>query len=347
MDKGFFLPPVRDGAFKRRSGICLNMIVKDETAVLERLLRSVRDSIDYFVIVDTGSTDGTPQLIRRLAVEWGLPGELHFRPWVSFGHNRQEALELALTAECADWLLLIDAEEELQCADPKWFTHLEPGVSYQMHKHVGAMRHALNKLVDIRDSRWAWRGSVHEYLSCVQGGAHRKTLKDVWTHCYAGQGARSLRVSPRGGVLSDATLLETGLQDEPADARNHFCLAQAYRDAGELAKAYEHYALRVLMGGWAEEVYVAQCEMGKLAMLMKRSHQEVVRLLLDAWHMRPTRAEALWYLAQYCRLNQRFAEGFLFAMTGKDIPFQTMYCLFSMTSMPGDCGTNWPSMPTG
>lgn len=197
MDEGFDLPSVRDGAFKSRSGICLNMIVKDETAVLERLLRSVRDSIDYFVIVDTGSTDGTPQLIRRLAVEWGLPGELHVRPWVSFGYNRQEALELALTAECANWLLFIDADEELQCTDPAWFTHLEPGVSYQMHKHVGAMRYALTKLVDIRDSRWAWRGSVREYLSCVQGGAQRKTLKDAWTHCYAGQGARSMRVSPR------------------------------------------------------------------------------------------------------------------------------------------------------
>lgn len=63
------------------------------------------------------------------------------------------------------------------------------------------------------------------------------------------------------------------------------------------------------MGGCAEEVYVAQCEMGKLALLMMRSHEEVARSLLDAWHMRPTRAEALWCIAQHCRLNQRFAEG--------------------------------------
>lgn len=186
MDRGIFLPSVRGGIFKRRTGICLNMVVRDNTAVLEQLLRSVRDAIDYFVIVDTGSTDGTPQLIRRLAVEWRLPGELHCRPRVSLGHNRQEALELALTAECADWLLFIDADEELQCADPAWFTHLEPGVSYQMHKHVGEIRYALTKLVDIRDSRWAWQGSAHEYLSCMQGGAKRKTLKDAWTHCYAG-----------------------------------------------------------------------------------------------------------------------------------------------------------------
>lgn len=35
--------------------------------------------------------------------------------------------------------------------------------------------------------------------------------------------------------------------------------------------------------------------------------------------MRPTQPEALRYLAQLCRLNLRYAEGFLFAMTGKVI----------------------------
>lgn len=56
------------------------MIVKDESAVIERSLRSVRGLIDYWVICDTGSTDGTQALIRA-ALE-GIPGELHEREWV-------------------------------------------------------------------------------------------------------------------------------------------------------------------------------------------------------------------------------------------------------------------------
>ena len=50
-----------------KSGICLNMIVKDEAPVIERLLVSVQSVIDYFVIVDTGSQDGTPDLIISIA----------------------------------------------------------------------------------------------------------------------------------------------------------------------------------------------------------------------------------------------------------------------------------------
>ena len=36
--------------------ICLNMIVKNERPVIERCLNSVKEKIDYWVIVDTGST---------------------------------------------------------------------------------------------------------------------------------------------------------------------------------------------------------------------------------------------------------------------------------------------------
>ena len=40
------------------SKVCLNMIVKNESSVIARVLTSVKDVIDYFVIVDTGPNDG-------------------------------------------------------------------------------------------------------------------------------------------------------------------------------------------------------------------------------------------------------------------------------------------------
>src|SRR5262249_60611020 len=69
--------------------ICLNMIVKNEAEVIRRCLDSVRAIIDYWVIVDTGSTDNTQQIIREHLKN--VPGELHERPWQEFAHNRSEA----------------------------------------------------------------------------------------------------------------------------------------------------------------------------------------------------------------------------------------------------------------
>ena len=89
--------------------ICLSMIVKNEAHVIQRCLDSVKTFIDHWVIVDTASTDGTQDLIRRVMAE--IPGLLVERPWVDFAFNRNEALSLARTR--ADYTLLIDADDDL------------------------------------------------------------------------------------------------------------------------------------------------------------------------------------------------------------------------------------------
>src|SRR5690606_5138351 len=87
-----------------------------ETDVICRCLESMLPIIDYWVIVDTGSTDGTQAMIKNFMKEKGVPGELHERPWKNFGHNRNEALTLAKGK--ADYIVFIDADE---------YFHYEPG----------------------------------------------------------------------------------------------------------------------------------------------------------------------------------------------------------------------------
>src|SRR3954470_18971390 len=95
---------------QNRPTVCLNMIVKDEAHVIRRCLDSVRPLIDSWVIVDTGSTDGTQDVIREHLGD--LPGTLMERPWVDFAHNRTEALDYARGA--ADYTFVIDADEVLE-----------------------------------------------------------------------------------------------------------------------------------------------------------------------------------------------------------------------------------------
>jgi glycosyltransferase involved in cell wall biosynthesis/Tfp pilus assembly protein PilF len=93
--------PFRDGERPRLS-IC--MIAKNEERFLGRCLESVRGLADQIVLVDTGSTDRTVEIAREHGAE------VHFRAWDNhFSNARNEALRHAT----GDWILVLDADEEL------------------------------------------------------------------------------------------------------------------------------------------------------------------------------------------------------------------------------------------
>lgn len=289
--------------------ICLNMIVKDEAPVIGRCLASVKSFVDRWVIVDTGSRDGTQDLVR--AAMAGLPGELHERPWVDFGHNRTEALRLAEGQ--GDYLLLIDADEEF-IAPPGWRW---PGLSaeaYDLAMVYSTLRYARVGLVSTR-LPWRWEGVLHEYL---EAGRPVEPAPLEGPHILVRpEGARSR--DPRK-FEKDALALEAALAREPGNARHRFYLGQSWRDAGERGKALEAYDARAAMGGWDEEVYVARLEGARCAEALGRPAEEVVFRLLQAHQVRPGRREALVELARLFRLREEHHLAWLFARRALDLP---------------------------
>src|SRR5262245_64007853 len=79
--------------------LCLNMIVRNETANLERCLSALAAHIDCWVIGDTGSTDGTQDFIESFFAARKKPGELHSFPFENFEQARNTALDCAYSSE--------------------------------------------------------------------------------------------------------------------------------------------------------------------------------------------------------------------------------------------------------
>ena len=301
-------------------GICLNMIVKNETRVLGRLFRSLKGYIDYYVIVDTGSTDGTQEFIRQWMGEAGIEGEVHERSWVNFGHNRQEALELALAAGRGAWMLFIDADEELGVADTFFRDKLERGVTYNIEKHHSNTRYAVPHLLDVTENRWEWRGVVHNHLVHLEGPNRIALRKDVWIVYHSGEGAKSHGVTSEEKYLRDAKLLRNELRKNPDDTRSQFYLAQSYKHAKHYPEAFDAYTRRAGMAGFDEEKFIAQLEVGRVSILLGKSEAIILREFLKAFEIRPKRAEPLHDLARYFRDRKRHACGYVFARTGVNIP---------------------------
>jgi tetratricopeptide (TPR) repeat protein len=264
------------------------MIVRDEVEALRRCFDSCRELIDRWVICDTGSTDGTQELIRRELA--GIPGELHERRWIDFGHNRSELMQLARGK--GDYLLLLDADWTVE-ATPGALANL--GADSYLIRHAGAVEFYNKRLVSGRLD-WRYIGTTHEYIA---SDAERtcERLEGVAIHVWSVGGSRT------GRWRRDAELLETALQRDPSDTRAVFYLAQTYRDIGEqsgdhatLALALEHYRRRAEMDGWAEEVYCARHQVGVLSARLG-DWSGAVDAFLRAWEQRPARLEAVHDLA--------------------------------------------------
>ncbi|GAA2649529.1 MULTISPECIES: glycosyltransferase [Streptomyces] len=297
-----------------KAKICLNMIVKDEAPVIRRCLESVRPLIDRWVILDTGSTDGTQDLVREVLGD--LPGALHESPFRGFDASRSEAIDLARAD--ADYLLFIDADDLME---------VEPGFrmpeltedAYRVALHDGPLVHWRPALVSTR-LPWRYVGVLHEYIDCA-GPYSLGTLTGAHIRSVGG-GARLLRDGQRKKYLHDAAVLEAGLVKEPDNARYVFYLAQSWRDAGEPEKALAAYDRRAGMGGFAEEVFCARLYAARLAASTGRPDAEVMDRYLSAHESRPERAEALGDLARLCRVEgQRWPLAYLFARAAARIPF--------------------------
>ncbi|MEH6610189.1 MAG: glycosyltransferase [Halioglobus sp.] len=289
--------------------ICLNMIVRNEAAIIERCLSSVAPYISTFLILDTGSTDETPNIIRSFFDNLGIPGEVHIGEFVNFSTTRNRALELLERSSLNyEYVILIDADMELLVEENDWTARLsEPVYALKQHNTIAYDNIRLFR----RDVPARYVGVTHEHLDT--NGHSQISLKGLTMLDHA-CGANRV-----GKFDRDAALLLQGLEDEPDNARYVFYLAQSYRDAGKLDLAYTTYTRRVSMGGWEEEVFVAQFEKGRLAITLGLSDTAITSDLLEAYDLRSTRAEPLHSLAAYYRKREMWPRAYLFAHAGSRI----------------------------
>ncbi len=291
--------------FVEAASVCLNMIVKDETPVIVRCLESIKSMIDYWVIVDTGSTDGTQKLIKECLKD--IPGELHERPWVNFCHNRNEALAFAKGK--ADYILIIDADEELVFLEKFKRPHLDKDF-YYIETNLSGTKYKRVQLINSK-IEWKWSGVVHEVID-APGEKSCECLTGV-INIARPEGNRSKDPLK---YQKDAAVLELAIEKEPNNSRYVFYLAQSYRDAEELEKALKNYEKRIKMGGWDEEIFWSLLQVAILKESLKKDYQEIIDSYMKAFEYRPSRVEPLYRLALYQRGLGNYSEAYQVASKG-------------------------------
>lgn len=301
-------------------GLC--MIVKNESHVIIRCLDSLKRLLDYVLIVDTGSDDGTPQVITNWLQEKKIPGEVVIEPWKNFAYNRTFALKKLKEKDHIDYALMIDADEILVFDEnfdvDKFKSELWADI-YDIMTQMGGLSYNRPTLTsNKRNSRY--EGVVHEFLAMDDGGS--RDVAKGFHNCPIQDSARN---KSENKYLQDAKLLESALDDPETGewfrSRYTFYLAQSYRDAGLYEKSLERYLERTKQGFWQEEIYMSFYTAANLMKMMNYPKEQVLQMYMSAHESLSHRAEALHGALLYCRVNGLNHQGYMIGKRAIDITF--------------------------
>ena len=293
------------------SRICLNMIVKNESKIIQRLLDSVVDTIDTYCICDTGSTDNTVELIQTYFQQKQIPGVVIHEPFRDFGYNRTYALE-ACTSVLAEYILLLDADmvfwknPDPNCRSLKQIikeTNMDAYYIFQgndtyYYKNVRLVRNNMG---------FTYWGVTHEYVKNPpnSGCAYQLDKSTVFIKDIGDGGAKTDK------FLRDIRLLEKGLEELPNNDRYLFYLANSYKDSNQYEKAIETYQKRIDVGGWIEEIWHSYFSMGKCWKQLGNMNNAICSWM-NGYQAYPNRIENLFEIIEHYRYEGRNQLAYLF-----------------------------------
>jgi glycosyltransferase involved in cell wall biosynthesis len=219
--------------------ISLCMIVKNEEKVLARCLDSVKDVVDEIVVVDTGSTDRTKEIILNY-----LPQFYEFKWTDSFA----EARNFAQSKATGEWILVMDADEYVYSENLKEVIN-----ELKVHeKSIEALEVKVFNFAGVYGERIMQNSSIRIFKNCTDisysRGIHEQVTKNngnlnsiasdliIYHSGYLSKTIIEKNKSERNGNLIEKEISQNGYT-----AFDYFNLGNEYGVLGKTEKALNAY----------------------------------------------------------------------------------------------------------
>jgi len=285
----------------KKKTICLNMIVKDEAHIILETLQNLLQYItfDYWVISDTGSTDGTQSIIQNFFSEKRIPGEIFQETWVDFGFNRTKALERAFNK--TDYILIFDADDKIvgdfklpkMLNKDRYLLIFGPGFSY------------VRPLLVTNRKRWCFKGVLHECLSDLEPMNGEERIEGDY---YLISGRSGNRSKNPNKYFDDAIVLKRAFIKERLPGGDYgmacryaFYCAQSYKDAGSnyWDNSIEWYKKVLTLDNWSQEKFYSCFTIGELYN-HKKEYQNALTYWLKTIEYDSERIEGIVSAMEHC-----------------------------------------------
>ena len=301
--------------------LCVNMIVRQEAAIIERCLTALVGLVSDYAILDTGSTDGTLDRIRSFP---HFPGATASTVFHNFEQARNEALRFAQNTTTSSHILLVDADMVVvvnKHDELMRLLHTHPSSIFHMTQTHDTLEYINTRIVPsslLPEVRYV--GVTHEFLSA----------SDIYTRVVIPKDVAYIKDVSDGGCKHDKCerdirLLTAALESaEMANAdtsRYCFYLAQSYSDSGQLDKAIEFYEKRVNMENtWVEEISYSLIKLIHI-FLYRGDEQRALSALQRLHTTNVKRPEGFYAFTKYYREKGVHVEAMKYLMlTHQNIP---------------------------
>lgn len=310
------------------------LMVKNEEAVIRQTLEMyckadpVGARIGYFIF-DTGNDAWSPTMAKAkdLFDDYQLSNYfIEQEPFVDFSISRNRALRLA-EARFPDaiFFLMPDAEWYLNnvesllnfcqhyTQDMEFSSYLIPIMTADFIFHVPRLIRAHKGVY--------FEGVVHECVHSDNGSPYGP--QDVFFE-YPAKPV-GIEISRKRWLRDKELLLKEHLLN-PHDSRTVFYLAQTYECLGDADNAYYYYKKRTELKGFVEEDFMAHYRLGQIQERMitqdnQGSWPVALQHYLEAFSLRPTRAEPIIRIAAYYANHNLYDLAFLYAFIACNIKY--------------------------
>lgn len=217
--------------------ICLCMIVKDEEKYLKIALTSALKLADIAVVVDTGSTDKTMDILK----EFGERVEIRHFQWIN---DFSAARNYSLAGINADWILVMDADQRLICDAKEVRAKLAHSTAEgydiveESHMGGGAKAKTMAYVKLFRNKGYQYQRAVHEQLKIDQSKIEslKESTCKIIHYGYLEQNMKEKNKAKRN---LDILLME--LQKNPQDDFLYFHIGATYGAMEEYKRSQEYY----------------------------------------------------------------------------------------------------------
>lgn len=288
--------------------LALNFICKDESPVIEKMLESAKGIVDLIVVNDTGSTDGTQQIIKNFGEKYGIPTYVFERPFDDFEKSRNHAMQMLRdTVKELGWNpeqvhgFWFDCDETL-VIDPKFTKSQFTKDLYMINTYIGQMKYTRNTFFKV-SKPFRWYGPVHEFIVCDEQNITSGLAENI--HVDVKMTGNSWMGDIAEKYASHSYKLEAYINKNRQDPRWIFYTAQSWHDAASvkdnkeenderLRRSIKYYRERVSRtDGYAEEIYYAQYRVGTIMRILEEPWHLTMMELLKAYQIDPMRGESI------------------------------------------------------